>query len=252
MEHGHDDGSVWQRPGGPAGPPAWDVVPQGVTSPAQQQPVAWAAPAPAPAPVPSPRRRTGLLVTAVAVGALLLGGLGGAIGGVRAADDQDRVDALSGEVSGLEGQVADLEGEVADTRAQAADDVAAARDQAESAVAAENAATVADLDARAADLDGREAAVTAREDAVTVLEQQAADGSIPGDGVYLVGEEVAPGTYRAQSPGEYCYWERLSGLSGSFDDLISNGLGPADAAVTVSASDVAFSTEGCGTWARIG
>ncbi|WP_147262007.1 hypothetical protein [Blastococcus sp. TF02A-26] len=87
---------------------------------------------------------------------------------------------------------------------------------------------------------------------MTVLERQAVDGSISGDGIPMVGSEVAPGTYRAQDPGELCYRERLSGLSGDFGDLISDGLGTADAAVTISGSDVAFSTDGCGTWARIG
>ncbi len=110
---------------------------------------------------------------------------------------------------------------------------------------------MAELDARAADLDAREADLAQREDAVAVLEQQAADGSLPGDGLYLVGTEVAPGTYRAESGGD-CYWERLSGLSGSFDDLIANGLGAADATVTIQSSDTAFSSSGCGRWSRIG
>jgi hypothetical protein len=85
---------------------------------------------------------------------------------------------------------------------------------------------------------------------VAVLEEQAADGSLPGDGLYLVGSEVAPGTYRASNPGD-CYWERRSGLSGDFSELIVNGLGAGDSTVTIKASDVAFSSSRCGTWSRI-
>ncbi|MGY1604633.1 hypothetical protein [Geodermatophilus sp. SYSU D00815] len=213
--------------------------------------VSWTAPAVPAAPSPGARRTRARLVALVAA-ALLAGLVLGAAGGVVGADDQDRVDALDGQVAGLEQQVADLRQEVDDTRDAAAADVAAARDEAEAEVAADNAARQAELDARAAELDQREAAVAGRESAVTVLEQQAADGSIPGDGLYLVPDEVAPGTYRARNPGEHCYWERLSGLSGTFEDLIVNGLGPADATVAIPASDAAFSTEGCGTWQRIG
>lgn len=253
MEHGHGqgDGNVWQRRPEQSGPPAWDIVLPDALPPVQPAAAAWAEPA-----LP-PRRRTGLLVAAVTVGALAIGVLAGAVGGVQAADDQERVDALSGqvteleaEVAGLDDEVAGLENEVTDTREQAAEDVAAARGEAEAAVAAENASTVAEMDARAAQLDAREAAVAAREDAATVLEQQAADGSIPGSGVHLVGEEIAPGTYRASTP-QNCYWERLSGLSGEFGDIIANGIGAGDSTVTIRGSDVAFASERCGTWARI-
>jgi outer membrane murein-binding lipoprotein Lpp len=247
-QHGNGpaEGSPWQRPQGDPGMVSWGAVaPVAALPPAAPAPVTWTASTP-------PRsRRTALLVTALVLGALAVGGLGGAVGGVRAADDQDRVDALSGQVGELEVQVADLEDDLDTTREQAADDVASARAEARAEVDAENAGTVAELDARAADLTNREGAVAAREDAVTVLEQQAADLSIPGSGVHLVGEEIAPGTYRASSP-EDCYWERLSGLSGEFGDIIANGIGAGDSTVTIRPGDMAFASERCGTWARIG
>jgi hypothetical protein len=171
--------------------------------------------------------------------------------GAAQADDQDRVDQLSAQVGSLQDDVAGLEQQVENTRAQAEQDVADARAEAEQQVAQENAGRQAELDARAAELDAREADVAAREDAVTVLEQQAEDGSLPGSGVFLVGTEVAPGTYRATEPAD-CYWARLSGLSGDFDEIIANGLGAGSATVTIRASDKAFSSERCGTWQRIG
>ncbi|GAB3312880.1 hypothetical protein GCM10027451_26210 [Geodermatophilus aquaeductus] len=203
--------------------------------------------------VPPSSRRPRRWVAPVAAGAaaLLVGAAVGGWIGADAADDQVRVDALSGQIDDLQGQVDALETEVADTREQAEADVAGARAEAESAAAAEYAARQAELDARSAGLDGREADLATREAAVTVLEQQAADGRIAGSGVHLVGTEVAPGTYRATDP-EDCYWERRSGLSGDFDEIIANGIGAGDATVTIRAGDVAFSSERCGSWERIG
>jgi hypothetical protein len=72
---------------------------------------------------------------------------------------------------------------------------------------------------------------------------------IPGDGTWLVGKDIQPGTYRA-SGHWHCYWARLRGLSGQFGDIISNGNG-ANPVVTVEASDVAFQTQLCGEWTRV-
>lgn len=72
-----------------------------------------------------------------------------------------------------------------------------------------------------------------------------------GGGIYLVGTDIAPGTWRNQA-SEGCYWERLSGFSGDFDDIISNEFSDAQQVVTISASDVGFSSEDCGTWTKIG
>lgn len=76
--------------------------------------------------------------------------------------------------------------------------------------------------------------------------------SIP-PGVWLVGSQVAPGTYEVSS-GAGCYWERLrhfqyQGNTG----VIANGFGAAGKtqSVTIAATDVGFSTDAnCGTWTR--
>ncbi len=44
------------------------------------------------------------------------------------------------------------------------------------------------------------------------------------DGTWSIPEEVAAGTYSAPG-GESCYWERLGGFSGDFDDIIANDFG---------------------------
>ncbi|WP_197522643.1 hypothetical protein, partial [Occultella aeris] len=43
-----------------------------------------------------------------------------------------------------------------------------------------------------------------------------------GAGTLRVGTDVAPGTYRASTGADSCYWERLAGFSGEFDDIIAN------------------------------
>ena len=45
-----------------------------------------------------------------------------------------------------------------------------------------------------------------------------------GPGTYLVGTDIEPGIYRTE--GEVTYFERLSGLSGEFGDIIANIEGP--------------------------
>ena len=54
-------------------------------------------------------------------------------------------------------------------------------------------------------------------------------------------EDRAPG-------GETCYWERLSGLSGTIDDVIANDLPSGQAVVEIAGDDVAFNSTDCGEW----
>ncbi|GAA4911217.1 hypothetical protein [Stackebrandtia albiflava] len=91
------------------------------------------------------------------------------------------------------------------------------------------------------------------------------DGSVPqpsfdpnadigGDGIFLVGEDIEPGDYRATVPEEsvLCYWERLSATTGEFEDIIANGVAEPgeNVTVTIEESDKAFATDGCGAWRR--
>ncbi len=71
--------------------------------------------------------------------------------------------------------------------------------------------------------------------------------TFPGDGTFKVGSEIQPGTYRSLG-GHSCYWERLRGLSGNFEDVIANGAGDWPQVVKIAPSDLAFRTQGCPTW----
>ncbi|WP_198163292.1 hypothetical protein [Rhodococcus sp. WMMA185] len=71
-----------------------------------------------------------------------------------------------------------------------------------------------------------------------------------GEGTYLVGTHIEPGVYQSQwSDG--CYWERLSGLSGELDDIIANDFASGRQFVQIYSSDLAFSSDFCGTWTRL-
>lgn len=73
-----------------------------------------------------------------------------------------------------------------------------------------------------------------------------------GEGTWRLGRDIPAGVYRTRVPGGSfgCYWERLRGFSGSFGDIITNGLGDAGAplVVTIYSSDAGFRSQGCGRW----
>lgn len=106
---------------------------------------------------------------------------------------------------------------------------------------------LADLDA---ELAAREEAVAEREAAADAADAARLANSF-GDGVFLVGVDIVPGTYRTEG-GTSCYWERLAGVSGSFDDVIANDNVDGPSVVAIAASDVAFSSGDCGTWNLVG
>lgn len=83
---------------------------------------------------------------------------------------------------------------------------------------------------------------------ITTAPPPPTDRPLPGfgGGTHLVGPDIDPGRYLATGSG--CYWERLSGLSGDFDDIITNAFGDGQQVVEILDSDEAFSSQGCGRW----
>ena len=70
-------------------------------------------------------------------------------------------------------------------------------------------------------------------------------------GLYEVGSEIQPGTYRT-SGGDGCYWARLRNFDGDLDSVITNGLirtGPAR--VTVKRTDVGVEFSGPCAWTKV-
>jgi len=73
-----------------------------------------------------------------------------------------------------------------------------------------------------------------------------------GDGVWLVGTDIAPGTYRTQH-GDRCWWERLSCFDGTHGCIIAydyaNNVGAS--IVEIRPSDAGFSSDNCGQWSLL-
>lgn len=69
------------------------------------------------------------------------------------------------------------------------------------------------------------------------------------DGIYIIGTDITPGTYK--NTGEQgCYYARLRGFSGSISDIIANDNVDAATIITISATDKGFESNGCGTWTK--
>ena len=69
-----------------------------------------------------------------------------------------------------------------------------------------------------------------------------------GDGTHRVGSDVQPGTYRTREGSSGCYYARLGGFSGEFDDILANGNATGPAIITIEPTDAGFESSGCGTW----
>jgi hypothetical protein len=65
-----------------------------------------------------------------------------------------------------------------------------------------------------------------------------------GDGVFLVGDDMAPGTYAGVVTGTVGYWARLRGTDGSIGAIITNGLPRGPFLLTVEPGDKAVELRG--------
>ena len=70
------------------------------------------------------------------------------------------------------------------------------------------------------------------------------------DGLWLVGDDIEPGVYRIVPTGR-CYWARLSGLTGGFEDILANDNLEAPSYVEILPTDKAFESNRCGTWSKV-
>jgi len=75
-----------------------------------------------------------------------------------------------------------------------------------------------------------------------------AAGTSVSDGVYVVGQDMQPGTYRVTAAvADRCYWQiTKSGSNGG--DIIRNDLPASDFPQVTVAQGQDFSTARCGTW----
>ncbi|WP_406125601.1 hypothetical protein [Streptomyces sp. NBC_00989] len=73
-----------------------------------------------------------------------------------------------------------------------------------------------------------------------------------GDGgMFKVGVDIAPGTYRSTgNTDDMCYWERAKDAEHGLDSILANDNVTGTAVVTISAKDAYFKTAGCKTWKK--
>jgi len=74
--------------------------------------------------------------------------------------------------------------------------------------------------------------------------------TIDHDGTYVVGTDIAPGTYSSAGPvaGGTCYWKRMSSLNGR--DIVDNAMSLKPQVVQIDPGDKAFKTDGCQPWQK--
>ena len=86
---------------------------------------------------------------------------------------------------------------------------------------------------------------TVTEQAVTVMAPDPGPAAAFRDGQHLVGRDIMPGTYRASSVTDICFWERKDRDGSVIDNAFST-------VATIRSSDFTFQSNRCGTWSRIG
>lgn len=72
-----------------------------------------------------------------------------------------------------------------------------------------------------------------------------------GDGEYIVGKDIEPGTYKSEGAASMGYWARVKGFSGELPDIIANGNPTGSIIVEIGESDYGFKTWGNGMWTKI-
>lgn len=114
---------------------------------------------------------------------------------------------------------------------------------------------LAEIENREAALDTREEALDElrvelddREAAITETEEQVAANTIT-DGVWVVGTDIEPGTYRAVDVSSDCYWG-IYETGTNQSEIIDNGIpGGGNPQVTLSEGHD-FESSRCGEWTR--
>jgi hypothetical protein len=123
----------------------------------------------------------------------------------------------------------------ANERVRAIRESVSSREQAVAARTSELDQRKAALDQQQKDLDARIAGIKA---------------TSFGDGVWRVGADIQPGTYRATDTRE-CYWERMRDFGSGLDSIIANENVNGPAVVTIAPSDAGFKSVRCGTWTKV-
>jgi hypothetical protein len=75
--------------------------------------------------------------------------------------------------------------------------------------------------------------------------------SIDADGLYIVGKDIAPGTYATAGPvgDKRCYWRRMNNVDPhAKNNVIDSAMTAKPQVVLIDETDKAFKTSGCQPW----
>lgn len=194
--------------------------------------------------------RRWLVPTAVGVVALLVGLGIGAVGAQSSLKEKDdELATVTAERDDYRSQVEDREAQKEADQA-AAQRIQAEKDEADRKAAADKAAAdKAAADKAAADQAAAEKA--AADQAAAAAAAEAQKDTIPGSGIFEIGNDKNPGTYKTSGPaGRSCYYAVLSSPNGSgVDNIIDNNIVDGPAIVTLQAGQY-FESNGCSDWTR--
>lgn len=89
--------------------------------------------------------------------------------------------------------------------------------------------------------------------AVSTVKAGAPKSTVSGDGMYKVGTDIQPGTYKSTGNADgQCYWERTKDALHGTDSITANDNVTGNAIVTITRSDAYFKSSGCGDWRKTG
>ncbi|ABL05968.1 hypothetical protein OSH39_02710 [Mycobacterium ulcerans] len=118
-----------------------------------------------------------------------------------------------------------------------------------------------------ASLSGATAGIVACTTACVFAAPTVADpgDQIPGNGVFLVGTDMLPGTYRTEGPANplilvfgrvselsTCSWSTPSTPAANTDDIIDTNTSMGPMSVVIPPTVAAFQTMNCKLWMRVG
>lgn len=184
------------------------------------------------------------------VGAILLIGIGAAIGSSNEGHLKDERDEAQQEIAEAEDQRDRAVALFDSIRGRQETIVAKAKHQATHIV---NSAR-SESNELSSKLEGLRSTISSREDELSKVEsslegarEEKAKSTIPGNGTFQAEVDYLPGTYES-SGGATCYWATLN--SADPFDIESNE--NASGQTIASIHSPYFQTKGCGTWKRIG
>jgi hypothetical protein len=186
------------------------------------------------------------------LGAVILLGIGAAIGGSQEDDLKSELASAKTEAREAKDAQQEAERETEEVKTRETEIVSKARATAKEIVGkarSESSTLSSKLDGQRSELESVEGELSETESYLTGAEEDKAKSTI-SDGTWQSEADYIPGTYEAEGGGS-CYWALLSEPGGGgIEGIIENGGFNKHQILTIDSPY--FETRGCGTWHRTG